>query len=89
LKRSKSRFDGLFKELPEFLVKNTILYGILSKGVHELDEEECHEYFEIVRIAIEEILDEKMNREEKKRRQSLVSGKLSQLHSDLKRMGQT
>lgn len=92
-KESKRRFedviDDLANELPEFLVKNTILYGILSKGIHELDEEECQEYFEVVQAAIEEILDYKMSRDEKERRQSSVSSKLSQIHSGLKRRVQT
>jgi len=91
-KESKRRFDNIIEdladELPEFLVKNTILYGILSKGIHELNEEECQEYFEVVQAAIEEILDDKMSRDEKRGRQSSVSGKLSQIHSGLKRRGQ-
>ncbi len=32
--------------LPEMLVNNTILYGVISKGIHELSEEECLEYFQ-------------------------------------------
>lgn len=88
-KKGMRRFDDEIKdladELPKFLVKNQVLYKILSKGIHELDEKECQDYFEIVRSAIEEILDERMSRDEKEKRQSLVSSKLSQIQSNLRK----
>ena len=30
-------------ELPQFLVDNREWYGLVSKGIHELTEEECKE----------------------------------------------
>ena len=48
--------------LPEFLVENYKIYGILSKGVHELSEDECKEYFTVLRESIEMIVDEKLER---------------------------
>ena len=42
--------------LPETLTKNTIIYGILSKGIHELSEEECLRYFPVVKECIYQIL---------------------------------
>ena len=42
--------------LPEVLIKNTTIYGILSKGIHELSEEECREYFPVVKECIYQIL---------------------------------
>ncbi|MFJ8116658.1 MULTISPECIES: hypothetical protein [Bacillus cereus group] len=51
--------------LPNFLVENRKLYGILSKGIHELDEKTCLELFPNVQIAIELILDEKIHQLEK------------------------
>jgi hypothetical protein len=59
--------------LPAFLVENRALYGILSKGVHSLTEEECLRHFETVRIGIEMILDEKI--EEQERRSKLDRAK--------------
>ena len=38
------------------LVKNTTIYGILSKGIHELSEEECRKYFPVVKQCIYQIL---------------------------------
>ena len=52
--------------LPEFLVSNKIMYGILSKGIHELKEEECLNYFESLKNGIEMILDEKVEMYSKK-----------------------
>lgn len=42
--------------LPDVLIKNTTIYGILSKGIHELSEEECREYFPVVKECIHQIL---------------------------------
>ncbi|KXY18270.1 hypothetical protein AT259_20605 [Bacillus cereus] len=51
--------------IPSFLVENRKLYGILSKGIHELDEQTCLELFPNVKLAIELILDEKIYQIEK------------------------
>ncbi len=57
--RMNERIKLLDHQLPEFLVDNKELYGILSKGIHELEENECLTYFETVKVGIELILDEK------------------------------
>lgn len=46
--------------LPKFLVENRLMYGILSKGVHELTETECLAAFSVVKMGIEIILDDKI-----------------------------
>lgn len=52
---------GLLKNyLPIALVEHKELYGILSKGVHELDENICLEYHDVVLHGIEMILEEKV-----------------------------
>jgi len=68
-KRMAEKIVFLKDFLPEFLVEHIELYGILSKGIHELEEEECLSYFDTVKVGIELILDEKLekyNREKKK-----------------------
>ena len=42
--------------VPDILVKNTSIYGILSKGIHELSEKECLQYFPVVKQCIYQIL---------------------------------
>jgi len=65
----KARMDEKIKivknYLPDFLVENRNLYAILSKGIHDLEEDECLQYFETVKIGIEQILDEKIIQKEK------------------------
>lgn len=66
LKARMNEKVGLLKShLPEFLVQHKSLYSILSKGIHELSEEECLDMFPIVRSGIELILDEKIEQLEK------------------------
>src|SRR3989338_4617990 len=65
----KARMDEKIKMvkdyLPDFLVENRSLYAILSTGIHDLTEDECLQYFETVKIGIEQILDEKIIQQEK------------------------
>lgn len=60
-------------------IKNQ-LYSVLSKGVHEYEEEECIEMFPLVKFVIENILDmELMKKEHKKKAQeakSMISKKV-------------
>lgn len=42
--------------LPDILIQNTTIYGILSKGIHELSEEDCLNYFLVVKECIFQIL---------------------------------
>lgn len=46
--------------LPRFLVEHRTMYGIMSKGVHQLSEKECLSIFPAVRASIEIILDQKL-----------------------------
>ncbi|MDO8571565.1 MAG: short-chain dehydrogenase [bacterium] len=64
--RMDQKIELLKNYLPLFLVENKNLYGVLSKGIHELSEKECLKYFEAVKIGIEQILDEKIELAEKK-----------------------
>jgi len=70
--------------LPSFLYENRNIYSILSKGVHELNEQECLGVFHVLKTGVELILDEKL--EKKKREEKIKSTKkeISKLHQDLK-----
>ncbi|MEK7601569.1 MAG: short-chain dehydrogenase [Patescibacteria group bacterium] len=63
--RMDDKIKMLEEHLPSFLVENRKLYSVLSKGIHDLTEEECLAYFDAVRIGIEQILDEKIELQEK------------------------
>ncbi|MBK7667853.1 MAG: short-chain dehydrogenase [Sphingobacteriaceae bacterium] len=58
--RMNEKIELLRVELPDFLVEHKEIYGILSKGVHELEEQECLLHFVPVRTGIEMILDDKI-----------------------------
>tara|TARA_B110000114_G_scaffold184875_1_gene229843 strand:+ start:120 stop:998 length:879 start_codon:yes stop_codon:yes gene_type:complete len=78
---SKSDFKEKIKlskdKLPSFLVENTKIYSILSKGIHELEEEECKSYFPILRTAIEIVLEEEIEQKEKVKKNKLISDQLN------------
>lgn len=56
-------------------IKNAI-YQILSKGVHEYEEQECLELFEYVKFVIIEILDKQLIQKERNEKIKNVKGKL-------------
>jgi hypothetical protein len=62
------RIELLKDELPEFLVENKAMYSILSKGIHELSEEECLTAFPILKVGIEIILDVKLEAAKKEKK---------------------
>jgi hypothetical protein len=58
--------------LPSDLVQHPRLYGFLSQGLHGLSEEECLKLFPMLRLAIEFILSQKLERlNAKQRREEL------------------
>lgn len=42
--------------LPDMINENPVIYGIVSKGIHELSEDECNQYFPVLRESIFVIL---------------------------------
>ena len=51
-RRVSDKIKLLKEYLPTVLVTNEKIYGVISKGIHELSEEECLAYFPIVRDII-------------------------------------
>jgi len=78
--RMAEKINLLSPQLPSFLVENRTIYGILSKGVHSLTEEECLGIFPSVKLAIELILDEKAHQLEQERKIRKSSSTLSSIH---------
>jgi hypothetical protein len=58
--RMADRITMLRGHVPDFLADHPKLYSILSKGIHELSEEECLKHFPVVKVGIELILDDKL-----------------------------
>ncbi|WP_370402913.1 hypothetical protein, partial [Tenacibaculum dicentrarchi] len=82
------RMEGKLKyvkdSLPEYFNDNSHMYGTLSKGVHELEEEECQEYLPIVKAIIFFALDEAVDKRNKELRKAELSKRLSEINSKLK-----
>lgn len=74
-KRMDDKIEMLKNYLPETLVEARSIYGILSKGIHSLTEEECLMHFDVVKCGLEMILDDKLEQKKKaeKRKQTLAS----------------
>lgn len=51
-KKMVDRIKMLKDYLPDVLANNPTVYSIISKGIHELSEEDCIEYFPIVKECI-------------------------------------
>jgi hypothetical protein len=79
------RVAALKKNLPAALVTNKVAYKILSKGIHELSEEECKLYFPLVRAVIVAILEEDFQRRERDRAAKVLSNELGKIAEALNR----
>jgi hypothetical protein len=66
--RMGERIQQLRDHLPAFLVDNREMYSILSKGVHELSEQECLAAFPVIKIGIEIILDAKLEADARRKK---------------------
>jgi hypothetical protein len=64
--RMPEKITMLKDYLPARLIGSAHIYGILSKGIHELSEEECKENFILVRQAIQFILRQKYEEDQYK-----------------------
>lgn len=85
----KSRMDEkielLKNHLPKFLVDNKSIYKILSSGIHELSENDCLAYFDVMRVSIELILDERLEVLEKETKAQKAKEALSAIVSSIKK----
>ena len=70
--------------LPDILVQNKEAYLILSKGVHELEEDECIKNFNLLSTTIELILDEILSEQNRIEREQKIKAGISKLHAELK-----
>lgn len=82
--RMEERILMLQSQLPTFLVENRRIYGILSKGVHSLSENECLQYFDTLRVGIELILDERLEELRKTQKTERAKAALTDLQARLK-----
>lgn len=82
--RMNERIQMLSDYLPDFLVENHNIYSILSKGVHELSEEECKKYFTVLKESIEIILDEKLEAYRKAKHKKAIGNAIAEITGTIK-----
>ena len=81
--RVSERIGRLRGHLPDFLVDHKQIYGVLSKGIHELTEEDCMGHFQVVAGVIDMILDELAAHREQEARKKRLKTELQKLGHDL------
>jgi hypothetical protein len=81
--RMDDKVELLKDFLPSQLVEMKSIYGILSKGVHELTEEECRRYFAPLKLSIELILDQKIEEKKKQDKDAEVKKQLQAITKEL------
>lgn len=84
MKKMKERIYSLKDYLPDYLVTNKVLYSVVSKGIHELSEDECNEYFPLVTSILNYILTELKEKKETERSKAEMAKKLSDLGGKIK-----
>lgn len=81
--RMMDKVETLKAFLPSQLVEMKGVYAILSKGVHELTEEECLRYFAPIKLSIELILDQKIEEAKKNEKDAMVKKQLQQIQQEI------
>ena len=77
---------GIVKSvIPNFIVDHKSIYAILSKGIHELDENECLQFFPVLEESIEMILDEQLALQEKKAKENVLSKSIDSIKAIIKK----
>lgn len=81
--RMVEKIELLKDYLPEIIVENKIIYGVVSKGIHELSEDECKKYFNTIKTGIELILDEKIAKRKAEEKKRLFTAELSKVYQEI------
>lgn len=70
--------------LPDLLFLNgfNLVYTKISDGIHNLSEEECEMMFPYLKSAIEEILIDKLEQDERTKRRKEIASKINNFHND-------
>lgn len=79
-----NRIKKLKGYLPDMLTSNTTIYGIVSKGIHELSEEDCLQFFPVLRDSIFMILEKWEEERKKAENEKKLAASLSKIASTIK-----
>jgi hypothetical protein len=76
----KEKIKALSDFLPEYMVENRNAYGILSKGIHELSEEDCKTGYDVLYNLIVMILEDQEERRKRELRKKDISNAINTLN---------
>jgi hypothetical protein len=82
--RMDEKIQTLKDVLPRAIVKNKATYGILSNGLHELDEDTCKKYFPVVRSAIILMLEQHLQAKEQEKIEKELERNIQDISSTLR-----
>jgi len=85
-KRMAEKAQILKDHLPSQLLEMKGVYRVLSRGVHELSEQECLTYFPALRLSIELILDQKIEMDAKKEKDLRTMEEIAEIDRKLKKI---
>jgi hypothetical protein len=85
--RMDEKIELLRPYLPNALVENKSAYGILSKGIHELTEDQCLLYFPAVRAAIVAILQQALEEKNRANEAETLRKEIARISSELGKSG--
>lgn len=83
-RRIEDKIKLLSNYLPKPLVDNKNVYGIISKGIHELDEDECLKYFPVIEQLIKMSLAESIAKKKKKADEEELKKKIASITTEIK-----
>jgi len=82
-KKMAEKVETLKSFLPSQLIDMQSIYGILSKGIHELDEDECLKFFPAIKLAVILILEQKVEMETKRKRDEEAKKLIAGINSEV------
>ena len=82
--KMENKLQLLSNHLPDVIMENKSLYGVLSAGIHSLSEEDCLKYFSIVRSVIELILDDREHIRQMEEKKKNTKNKLGEIAGEVK-----
>lgn len=82
--RLDQKINALKHRLPPSLLKYQLAYGVLSAGVHTLDEDTCKRYFPILQELIMVILDDHLETRRKRLAIERLDAAFNKVHAEVK-----
>lgn len=73
--------------LPDYLVENSAIYSIVSKGIHELTEDECSHYFPVLRECLEFVLTDLLAKQKTAEKKAELAKQIGKIAGEVKHSG--